>query len=168
MKAIIIVFDGEYLSEYGGQDTLCAKLANTFGVRSNGVEVHVRKVKVVTMTDSDIEKLLVINTLSKKGGLDYTTIDQSVKITDIIEDFCKRVLAIVGSRVLLGESTFKQAFIINLINKEELRKHPALPYIAEITDEKIYIDRRNQLNSYKYGCLPEYINIVHNSICKLY
>ena len=168
MKAIIIVFDGEYLPEYGGQDTLCAKLVKTFSARSNGVEVPDRKVKVVTMTDSDIEKLLVIDTLSKKGDLDCATINQSVKIADIIEDFCKKVLAIVGSRVLLGESTFKQAFVINLINKDELRKHPAVPYIAEITDEKIYLDRRNQLNSYKYGCLPEYINIVHNSICKLY
>lgn len=168
MKAIIIVFDGEYLPEYGGQDTLCTKLAKTFSVRSNGVEVPDRKVEVVTMTDSDIEKLLALNTLTKTEGISCATINQSVKIADIIEDFCKKVLAIVGSRVLLGESTFKQAFVINLINKDELRKHPAVPYIAEITDEKIYLDRRNQLNSYKYGCLPEYINIVHNSICKLY
>lgn len=168
MKAIIIVFDGEYLPEYGGQDTLCTKLAKTFSVRSNGVEVPDRKVEVVTMTDSDIEKLLALNTLTKTEGISCATINQSVKIADIIDDFCKKVLAIVGSRVLLGESTFKQAFVINLINKDELRKHPAVPYIAEITDEKIYLDRRNQLNSYKYGCLPEYINIVHNSICKLY
>lgn len=168
MKAIIIVFDGEYLPEYGGQDTLCTKLAKTFSVRSNGVEVPDRKVEVVAMTDSDIEKLLALNTLTKTEGISCATINQSVKIADIIDDFCKKVLAIVGSRVLLGESTFKQAFVINLINKDELRKHPAVPYIAEITDEKIYLDRRNQLNSYKYGCLPEYINIVHNSICKLY
>lgn len=168
MKAIIIVFDGEYLPEYGGQDTLCTKLVKTFSARSNGVEVPDRKVKVVTMTDSDIEKLLALNTLTKTEGISCATINQSVKIADIIDDFCKKVLAIVGSRVLLGESTFKQAFVINLINKDELRKHPAVPYIAEITDEKIYLDRRNQLNSYKYGCLPEYINIVHNSICKLY
>lgn len=168
MKAIIIVFDGEYLPEYGGQDTLCTKLAKTFSVRSNGVEVSDRKVEVITMTDSDIEKLLALNALTKTEGISCATINQSVKIADIIDDFCKKVLAIVGSRVLLGENTFKQAFVINLINKDELRKHPAVPYIAEITDEKIYLDRRNQLNSYKYGCLPEYINIVHNSICKLY
>lgn len=168
MKAIIIVFDGEYLPEYGGQDALCTKLVKTFSARSNGVEVPNRKVKVVTMTDSDIEKLLILNTLTKVEGTNCATINQSVKIADIIDDFCKKVLAIVGSRVLLGESTFKQAFIINLINKDELRKHPAIPYIAEITDEKIYLNRRDQLNSYKYGCLPEYINIVHNSICKLY
>jgi len=168
MKAIIIVFDGEYLPEYGGQDTLCTKLVKTFSARSNGIEVPDRKVKVVTMTDSDIEKLLVLKTLTKTEGISCAAINQSAKIVDMIDNFCQKVLAIVGSRVLLGESVFKQAFIINLINKDELRKHPAVPYIAEITDEKIYLDRRNQLNSYKYGCLPEYINIVHNSICKLY
>lgn len=168
MKAIIITFDGEYLPEYNGYDTLSAKLAKVFGVRSNGVEVPDRKVRVTALSDSDIEKLLVINVSSKKEDTDWSAIDLPRKIADIIDDFCKKVLAIVGSRVLLGESAFKQAFVINLINKDELRKHPAVPYIAEITDEKIYLDRRNQLNSYKYGCLPEYINIVHNSICKLY
>ena len=166
MKAIIITFEGEYVSEYDGQDMLCTKLAKVFSVRSNGVEVPSRKVRIEAISDVEIQEILLKNSLL--STVSNNTDNKAVKIIDIIKDFCEKVLSIVGSRVLLGESAFKQAFIINLINNADLRKHPALPYIAEITDEKIYLDRRNQLNSYKYGCLPEYINIVHNSICKLY
>lgn len=171
MKVILLKFNAEFLP--GGEERCISEIKDTVYRYLDLDLSRENKLDIVVLDDDDVNQIITNHAIIAGIAKDVMKDNENGRvvafdITAAITDFCKKVQSTVGNITSLTSEAFRQAFIISLLNNESLRKHPALKYIAEITEDKRYFGRRSILCKYKLGCIPEYINTVHRSIIKLW
>lgn len=171
MKVILLKFNAEFLP--GGEERCISEIKDTVSRYLDLDLSKENKLDILVLDNKDIDQIITDNAIiASIAKTNVKSIESgrmvAIDVTEAIIDFCKKVQSTVGNITLLTPEAFRRAFIISLLNNESLRKHPALKYIAEITEDKKYFGKRSILCKYKLGCIPEYINTVHCNIIKLW
>lgn len=111
MKAIVVLFEGNYMS-VSHREIVIKSIAN---VMSQRMQINLDNLKIVDFEDVDIAKLLV----SKAE----TTNNEKQDLEELTTIFCDNIITKVGNPVnFSNESLFKVEFVKRFLNDADIRQ----------------------------------------------
>lgn len=111
MKAIVVLFEGNYMS-VSHREIVIKSIAN---VMSQRMQINLDNLKIVDFEDVDIAKLLV----SKAE----TTNNEKQDLEELTTIFCDNIITKVGDPVdFSNESLFKVEFVKRFLNDADIRQ----------------------------------------------
>lgn len=161
MKAILILFNGEFLSASHKAD-LIGTVANMIPKVTNIEGANC--LQIADFDDADIAKILVA----------YAANDSKVKSSVVIptEDalykFCNEIRTVIGNpESFSNESTFKMAFVKGILTDEQIRAHNTEILRLLLSSKKMPRDITQVLASQNMENIPQYLKEI-NSILNLF
>lgn len=111
MKAIVILFEGDYMS-VSHREIVIKSIAN---VMSQRMQINLDNLKIIDFEDVDIAKLLV----SKAE----TTNNEKQDLEELTTIFCDNIITKIGNPVnFSNEGLFKVEFVKRFLNDEDIRQ----------------------------------------------
>ena len=160
MKAIIITFEGEIKDEHTLVTSLTSNITNN---------TDAKNVDVSILSDEDVMSAMVAKCLTPT---DIAVDRPSNPQIPVIEDFCKKIVASIGSpalktRELLNSELCK--FLVHKFLVQQNREVISVPVsiIAKVDTTSAYYEHRKVLKEYGLSALPELLRDV-NPIFKFY
>lgn len=155
MKAIIITFEGAIKDD----SILASLLASCIGkqVNTEDVDVHI-------LSDIDVTNALVAKCLTTSA---IATDRPSNPQIPIIRDFCKKIIASIGSPVLKTRELLNSELCKFLVQQNREVISVPVSIIAKVNTTSAYYEHRKVLKEYGLSALPELLRDV-NPIFKFY
>lgn len=155
MKAIIISFEGVIKDE----TILASLLASCIGKNVNTEDVDVHILSDIDVTNALIAKCLTPSTIA----VDRPSNPQ----IPVIREFCKKIIASIGSPVLKTRELLNSELCKFLVQQNREVISVPVSIIAKVNTTAAYYEHRKVLKEYGLSALPELLRDV-NPIFKFY
>lgn len=155
MKAIIITFEGAIKDD----SILASLLASCIGkqVNTEDVDVHI-------LSDIDVTNALVAKCLTTSA---IATDRPSNPQIAVVKDFCKKIIASIGSPALKTRELLNSELCKFLVQQNREVISVPVSIIAKVNTTSAYYEHRKVLKEYGLSALPELLRDV-NPIFKFY
>lgn len=155
MKAIIISFEGAIKDE----TILASLLASCIGkhVNTEDVDVHI-------LSDIDVTNALVAKCLTTSA---IATDRPSNPQIAVVEDFCKKIIASIGSPALKTRELLNSELCKFLVQQNREVISVPVSIIAQVNTTSAYYEHRKMLKKYGLSVLPELLRDI-NPLFKFY
>ena len=155
MKAIIITFEGAIKDE----SILASLLASCIGkqVNTEDVDVHI-------LSDIDVTNALVAKCLTTSA---IATDRPSNPQIPVIRDFCKKIIASIGSPALKTRELLNSELCKFLVQQNREVISVPVSIIAKVNTTSAYYEHRKVLKEYGLSALPELLRDI-NPLFKFY
>lgn len=147
MKAIIITFKGEIKDEHALVTSLASNIANN---------TDAKNVDVSILSDEDV-----------MSATDIAVDRPSNPQIPVIEDFCKKIVASIGSPALKTRELLNSELCKFLVQQNREVISVPVSIIAKVNTTSAYYEHRKVLKEYGLSALPELLRDV-NPIFKFY
>lgn len=155
MKAIIITFKGEIKDEHALVTSLASNIANN---------TDAKNVDVSILSDEDVMSAMVAKCLTPTN----TAVDRpSNPQIPIIRDFCKKIIASIGSPVLKTRELLNSELCKFLVQQNREVISVPVSIIAKVNTTAAYYEHRKVLKEYGLSALPELLRDI-NPLFKFY
>lgn len=148
MKAIIITFKGEIKDEHALVTSLASNIANNTDAKNVDVSILSMVAKCLTPTDIAVDR-------------------PSNPQIPVIEDFCKKIVASIGSPALKTRELLNSELCKFLVQQNREVISVPVSIIAKVNTTSAYYEHRKVLKEYGLSALPELLRDV-NPIFKFY
>lgn len=156
MKAIVILFEGDYVSN-ARKDVAIRSIADAV---TQHVKIESDNLKIVDFEDADIAKILV----SKAE----TIISKEPNLEELTTIFCDNIITKVGDPVNFNnESLFKVEFVKRFLNDEDIRKQNIDMIKYLISARRLQLSCEKVLETKHLSNVPYYLKEI-NSMLKLF
>ena len=155
MKAIIITFEGAIKDD----SILASLLASCIGkqVNTEDVDVHI-------LSDIDVTNALVAKCLTTSA---IATDRPSNPQIPIIRDFCKKIIASIGSPALKTRELLNSELCKFLVQQNREVISVPVSIVAKVNTTSAYYEHRKVLKEYGLSALPELLRDI-NPLFKFY
>lgn len=155
MKAIIITFEGAIKDD----SILASLLASCIGkqVNTEDVDVHI-------LSDIDVTNALVAKCLTTSA---IATDRPSNPQIPVIRDFCKKIIASIGSPALKTRELLNSELCKFLVQQNREVISVPVSIIAKVNTTSAYYEHRKVLKEYGLSALPELLRDI-NPLFKFY
>lgn len=155
MKAIIITFEGAIKND----SILASLLASCIGkqVNTEDVDVHI-------LSDIDVTNALVAKCLTTSA---IATDRPSNPQIAVVEDFCKKIIASIGSPALKTRELLNSELCKFLVQQNREVISVPVSIIAKVNTTSAYYEHRKVLKEYGLSALPELLRDI-NPLFKFY
>ena len=155
MKAIIITFKGEIKDEHTLVTSLASNIANN---------TDAKNVDVSILSDEDVMSAMIAKCLTPTDvGVDRPSNPQ----IPVIEDFCKKIVASIGSPVLKTRGLLNSELCKFLLQQNREVISVPVSIIAKVNTTSAYYEHRKVLKEYGLSALPELLRDI-NPLFKFY
>jgi hypothetical protein len=156
MKAIVILFEGEYLSKAHKELTI-KNIANAV---TQHITIESDNLKIVDFEDVDVAKMLV----SKAE----TITSKEPNLEELTTIFCDNIITKVGNPVnFSNESLFKVEFVKRFLNDEDIRKQNTDMIKYLISAGRLQPSCKKVLETKHLSNIPYYLKEI-NGMLKLF
>lgn len=156
MKALIILFDGEYLSSAHKKDMI-----GTFMSMLSQCTNATGEAKLIEFNDEDVAKCLLQESI--KDPMRGCVCQANPTFEDKLIDYCQLVLKLIGPVNLEDEIQVKTAFVKTFITDERLRKNKEVVEWL-LKSRKPDPNGMNILKNYHLVKLPLYVKEINSLI----
>lgn len=155
MKAIIITFEGAIKDD----SILASLLASCIGkqVNTEDIDVHI-------LSDIDVTNALVAKCLTTSA---IATDRPSNPQIAVVEDFCKKIIASIGSPALKTRELLNSELCKFLVQQNREVISVPVSIIAQVNTTSAYYEHRKMLKKYGLSVLPELLRDI-NPLFKFY
>lgn len=155
MKAIIITFEGAIKDD----SILASLLASCIGkqVNTEDVDVHI-------LSDIDVTNALVAKCLTTSA---VATDRPSNPQIAVVKDFCKKIIASIGSPTLKTRELLNSELCKFLVQQNREVISVPVSIIAKVNTTSAYYEHRKVLKEYGLSALPELLRDI-NPLFKFY
>lgn len=147
MKAIIITFKGEIKDEHALVTSLASNIANN---------TDAKNVDVSILSDEDV-----------MSATDIAVDRPSNPQIPVIEDFCKKIVASIGSPALKTRELLNSELCKFLVQQNREIISVPVSIIAKVNTTAAYYEHRKVLKEYGLSALPELLRDI-NPLFKFY
>lgn len=156
MKAIVILFEGNYVSN-ARKDVAIRSIADAV---TQHVKIESDNLKIVDFEDADIAKIIV----SKAE----TITSKEPNLEELTTIFCDNIITKVGDPVNFNnESLFKVEFVKKFLNDEDIRKQNIDMIKYLISTRRLQLSCEKVLETKHLSNVPYYLKEI-NSMLKLF
>lgn len=155
MKAIIISFEGAIKDE----SILASLLASCIGKQVNTEDVDVHILSDVDVTNALVAKCLTVPTIA-------TDRPSNPQIA-VVKDFCKKIIASIGSPALKTRELLNSELCKFLVQQNREIISVPVSIIAKVNTTSAYYEHRKALKEYGLSALPELLRDI-NPLFKFY
>lgn len=156
MKAIVILFEGDYVSN-ARKDITIRDIANAM---TQHIKIESDNLKIVDFEDVDVAKILV----SKAE----TMTTKEPNLEELTTIFCDNIITKVGNPVnFSNESLFKVEFVKRFLNDEDIRKQNTDMIKYLISAGRLQPSCKKVLETKHLSNIPYYLKEI-NGMLKLF
>lgn len=155
MKAIIITFKGEIKDEHALATSLASDIASN--TDSKNVDVSI-------LLDEDVMNAMVAKCLTPT---DVAVDKPSNPQIAVITDFCKKIIATIGSPALKTRELLNSELCKFLVQQNREVISVPVSIIAKVNTTSAYYEHRKVLKEYGLSVLPELLRDI-NPLFKFY